>query len=67
MDSLGKVALYRIPVIAGSPGKNAVLDIKYKSMAFENERAMCVCFKWYIYLDEERSHVCMCTYMQIGI
>lgn len=37
----GKVALCRIPVIAGSPGRNAVLDIKHRSMAFENER-MCV-------------------------
>lgn len=42
MDSLSKVALYRIPVIADGLGKNAVLDIKYKSMVFENERAMCV-------------------------
>lgn len=38
MDSLGKGALYRIPVIAGSPGKNAVLGMKYKSMVFENHR-----------------------------
>lgn len=63
VDSLGKVALYRIPVIAGSPGKNAVLDIKYKSMAFENESAMHVCIKWYIYLHEEGSRVCVCVHI----
>lgn len=32
-------------------------------MAFENETAMCVCvcvcIKWYIYLDDDRSRVCM--------
>lgn len=41
VGSSGKMALCRIPVIAGSPGRNAVLDIKPRSMAFENER-MCV-------------------------
>lgn len=42
MDSLGKVALYRIPVIAGSPGKNAVLDMKCKAVAFEDESSVCM-------------------------
>lgn len=53
-------------MIADSQAKNAILDIKYKSM---KEQCMCVswCVCMYMSLDEERSPVCMCVYMQIEI